>query len=81
MPDCDAVMVQVPPAIKVTVVPETVQTEDVVAESNVTASPDVAVALTVKGAEPYALPASAPKVIVCVAAVTVKLWLTGVAAE
>ena len=73
MPGCDAVTVQVPPATRVTVAPETVQTEVVVEVSNVTASPDVAVALTVNGDEPYTLAASVPKVIVCGACVTVKL--------
>ncbi|HEY2970618.1 MAG TPA: hypothetical protein VGK75_19865 [Casimicrobiaceae bacterium] len=56
-------MMQVPPAIKVTVLPLTVQTAGVV-EAKATASPEDAVALTVNGALPYVLPASAPKVIV-----------------
>jgi hypothetical protein len=65
-------MVHVPAATIVTVDPETVQTA-VVAELNVTASPEVAVAETVNGGLPKALFASAPKVIVCVALPTVKL--------
>ena len=39
-------------------------------------SPDDAVALTANGGLPYVLPTSAPKVIVCAAFATVKLWLT-----
>ena len=56
-------MVQVPTATKVTVAPDTVQTEEVV-EAKLTASPDDAVALTVNGAVPGASFESAPKVIV-----------------
>ena len=56
-------MVHVPPALIVTVLPFTVQTI-VVGDEKVTASPEEAVALTVNGAAPYVLLASAPKVIV-----------------
>ena len=51
MPACCAWIVQVPPAMIVTVFPLTVQTAMVV-ETNVTARPDDAVALTVNGAAP-----------------------------
>ncbi|HEY2970619.1 MAG TPA: hypothetical protein VGK75_19870 [Casimicrobiaceae bacterium] len=53
---------QVPAATIVTVVPLTVHT-GVMSEMKLTVSPDDAVALTVNGAEPYVLFASAPKVI------------------
>jgi hypothetical protein len=72
-------MVQVPTATKVTVAPETVQTDWVV-EAKLTASPDDAVAVTVNGALPNTLLDSAAKVMVWLACVTWKLWLTGVAA-
>jgi len=71
--------VQVPPVIIVTVAVLTVQMV-VVVDVNVTASPDEAVALTVKGAAPKVLPARAANVTVCAALATVKLWLTLVAA-
>jgi hypothetical protein len=51
LPGCVALIVQVPAATIVTVDPDKVQTA-VVVEAKVTASPEVAVALTVKGAEP-----------------------------
>jgi hypothetical protein len=62
------------------VFPETVQTE-IVVETKLTAKPELAVAATVNGATPYATPLSAPKVMVCDAELTVKLCVTGVAAE
>ena len=73
-------MVQVPMATSVTVEPETVQTLDVV-EAKLTERPDDAVALTVKGVVPRFLADNAAKVMVWLAAVTRKLWLTGAAAE
>jgi len=48
----------------------------VVAEANVTAKPDEAVALTVNGAAPYVWLTSAPNVMVCAAFATAKLSLT-----
>jgi hypothetical protein len=72
-------MVHVPTAASVTIVPDTAHT-DAVCEVKLTASPDVAVALTVKGDVPNAWLASVPNVIVWLACVTVKPWLTGVAA-
>jgi bifunctional DNase/RNase len=53
LPACDAWIVQVPTATSVTVAPDTVQTVEVV-EAKLTARPDDAVALTVKGAVPIA---------------------------
>ena len=50
-PACAAWIVQVPPALTVTVVPLIVQTA-VVSDENVTTNPDDAVALTVNGAAP-----------------------------
>jgi hypothetical protein len=44
-------MVQVPAAIRVTVVPETVQTDEGV-DAKSTVNPELAVALTVNGAAP-----------------------------
>jgi hypothetical protein len=72
-------MVHVPTAASVTVVPDTVHT-DVVCEAKLTASPELAVALTVKGAVPIGSFASVPKAIVWLAWVTEKLWLTADAA-
>ena len=72
-------MVHVPTAASVTVELETVQVEPV-CELKLTASPDVAVALTVNVPEPNTRLESAPNVIVCrVPWVTWKLWFTGVA--
>jgi hypothetical protein len=79
LPPCVAWMVQVPTATSVTVVPDTVQTDEVV-EAKLTANPELAVALTAKGAAPNAWLDSAPNVIVWLPAVTAKLSLTGVAA-
>src|SRR5438445_4147884 len=78
-PACVARMVQVPTATSVTVEPDTVQTE-VVCELKLTGKPELAVALTVNGALPNNRFASAPKVMVWLACVTWKLWLTGIAA-
>ena len=62
-----------------TVLPATVQT-DVVVEAKLTASPELAVAVTVNGDTPYVTLLSAPKVMVCDAEFTVKLRVTGTAA-
>jgi len=53
---------------------------DVVCELKLTGKPELAVALTVKGAVPKTWFEKAPKVRVWGAGVTWKLWLTGVAA-
>ena len=74
-----AVIEQDPPATIVTVLPATVQT-DVVVEAKLTASPELAVAVTVNGETPYVTLLNAPKVIVCDAVLTVKPCDTGAAA-
>ena len=63
---------QVPPATIVTVVEETVQTEDVV-EAKLTANPELAVALTVNGDAPKVTLLKPEKLIVCEAGLTVKV--------
>jgi hypothetical protein len=78
LPACDAWIVHVPAVIKVAVVPVTVQTL-VVCEANVTARPELAVAVKVKGV-PTVCMAGVLNVIVCGSAFTAKLWGTGVAA-
>ncbi len=81
MPACEAVMLQVPEARKVAVLPETVQTL-LVEEAYVTARPELAVALKVSGV-PTVCAAIVPNVMVCdlMLEFTVKLCDTGVAAE
>jgi hypothetical protein len=82
-PACEAWIVQVPPLTSLTVVPDdalaTVQTEAVV-DVKLTVRPEVAVALMVTGADPNAAFDRVLKVMVWVSGVTVKLWVTGVAA-
>lgn len=78
LPDWLAVMEQTPVSSRVTVVPETVQT-DVLLEAYVTFNPELSVALTGKGAVPKVRLLSAPNVIVC-ASPTAKLLMTGAAA-
>jgi hypothetical protein len=73
-----AAIEQEPSARTVTVLPATVQTE-VVVEAKLTANPELAVAPIVNGATPKLTLLSAPNVIVCDAAFTVKLCVTGVA--
>jgi NADPH-dependent 7-cyano-7-deazaguanine reductase QueF-like protein len=72
--------VQVPTATKVTVDPDIVQIVEV-CELKLTGKPEVAVAATANGAAPNATFESVPKLIVWGAFVTLKLSLTGVAAE
>lgn len=72
-------MVQVPTVTIVTVDAEIVQMP-VVVEVNATVKPDDAVAATVKGAAPNALPESAANVIVCVPLLITTLLLTCAAA-
>ena len=78
LPAWEAVMVQVPEATNVVVVPETVQTL-VVDEAKVTGNPDVAEADSVNGA-PTVWVGIALNVMVCGFGITVKLCVTGVAA-
>ena len=73
-----AVIEQVPTATIITVLPETVQTEDVYAK--LTASPELAVALSENGETPRLSILTGPKVIVCGAGLTVKLCDTVAAA-
>jgi hypothetical protein len=70
-----AAMEQVPAASRVTILPETVQTA-VEVELKLTGSVDVAVAASVTVPEPNATLLSVPKVMVCEAGVTLKLWTT-----
>ena len=70
-PFWSALIVQVPPPTMVTVVPETVQVEEV-ADVKVTVSPDDAVAEIAKAAFPYVLSVGVPKLIVCAFLATVK---------
>jgi hypothetical protein len=73
-------MVHVPTAASVTVVPDTVQTA-VVCELKLTVSPELAIAPTRTGEPPNAAVRGYPwNVIVWLACVTARLWLTGVAA-
>ena len=78
LPACVAWMVQVPTATMVTFAPEVVQMP-VVVEAKLTGRLDEAVALTAKGVGLKVRFDRAPKVIVWLACVTVKLWFTGVA--
>jgi hypothetical protein len=71
-------MVHVPASARVTVEPDIVQTLEF--EANVTGRPEEAVAVSLNGAVPSALLTRAGKVIVWLAAVTVKSWSTGKAA-
>jgi len=79
LPACEAWIEHVPGLTSVRVVPDTVQTDKVV-DVKVTARPEDAVALSVKGAVPYAWLERAPNVMVWLPCVTGKLWFTGVAA-
>jgi hypothetical protein len=79
LPAWSAAMVQVPAPTKVTVEPDTVQTE-VVLELNATGRPALLVADTVYGAAPKTCAASAAKLIVWVCAVTLNDCVTGAAA-
>jgi hypothetical protein len=71
-------MVQVPAAMKVAVVPETVQTL-VVVEAKLTVKPELAVAVSVSGV-PMLCVLGAAKVIVCDFELTLKLCVTAGAA-
>ena len=79
-PDWPAVTVQMPPPTIVTTVPDTVHTAGVV-EAKPTVSPEVAVAVSVKGAIPNVTLPTAGNEISCQIRLTAKLWVTGFAAE
>jgi hypothetical protein len=79
LPNCVAWMVHVPAPTSVTVTPDTVHTGEVI-EAKLTANPELALALTANGAAPNTWLDKAPKLIVWLPGVTVKPWLTGVAA-
>ncbi len=78
-PGCEAFMEQPPVVRRVTVLPETVQTVAVF-EENTTASPEDAVAETVKGGLARDRLGSGAKLMVCGSLVTWKLWVTAFAA-
>jgi hypothetical protein len=69
-----------PPPTIVTTVPDTVHTAGVV-EAKPTVSPEVAVAVSVKGAIPNVTLPTAGNEISCEIGLTAKLWVTGFAAE
>src|SRR5436190_2075035 len=75
LPAWSALIVHVPVATNVTVVPLTVHFVGVVVEK-VTSRPEVDDALTLNGASASVLLDNAPNVIVWSSLVTVKLWLT-----
>ncbi len=77
-PGCEAVIVQVPSATNVALVPDTVHTL-AVDEAKLTAKAELVVALKVNGV-PTVCAAIAANVIVCDPALTVKLCDSGVAA-
>ena len=68
-------MVQVPVATNVTVLPETVQVA-VLCELKITGRPEEALADIVNGGVPNVLFGSAPNVMVCASFVTVKICVT-----
>ena len=74
-----AVTEHVPTATSVTVAPEIVQTP-VVVDAKLTGRPELAVALIANGGVPKGWLENAPKVMVWLPIVTLKLWLTGEAA-
>ena len=80
LPACVAVTEHVPTANSVTVLPETVQ-NTVVAEAKPTGRPELAIALIANGAVPKGWFDNEPNVIVWLPMVTLKLGVTGIAAE
>ena len=76
LPPCAAWMVQVPTATSVTVVPNTVQTDEVSGEK-LTVKPEVAVALSGGGVAPKTWGGGVTKVMVWAPGVTRKLCGTG----
>ena len=79
MPGCEALIEQVPALTSVTSAPALVQTA-VVVDTKLTGSDELALAVIGKGEIPRIWLDIASKVIVCEAALTVKLCDTGVAA-
>ena len=79
LPGCEAVMMQVPGATRVSVLPLTVHTDDVL-EVNCTAKPEVAVAESAEGVLPKVWSPGEVKLMLCVACTTVKLCVRGGAA-
>jgi len=73
-------MEQVPPDTIVTVLPATVQTPGVV-DAKPTGSPELAVAEIANGVAPNTTLLKGPKVMVCATVATMKLCVTGDAAE
>jgi len=80
LPGWVAVMEQVPEATRVTAIPETVQTDGVV-EAKLMGRPEVAVALKLKDGVPSNILPMVPNKMLCEVCATVKLWMTGAAAE
>jgi hypothetical protein len=80
LPAWDATISQLPAETRVTVVPDTVQTNGV-REAKLTVNPELAVALTVKGVAPYVTAGRVAKVMVCGMSVTAKVCFTVVAAQ
>lgn len=72
LPACDAVIVQLPVVVIVTVLPDTVQLPF---DEKLTGRPDEAVALTVNGGSLAILSASGPNAIVWLAFATVRLFV------
>jgi hypothetical protein len=83
LPACEAWIVHVPALSSLTVVPDdalaTVQTDEV-DDVKLTVRPEDAVAVMAIGADPNARFGRVPKVMVWLAGVTVKLWVTATAA-
>lgn len=79
LPVCEAVMMQVPGATKVSVVPLTVHTDELLLV-NCTVRPELAVADKVDGVTPMVCAVGCVKVMVCAACATVTLCGTDVAA-
>ena len=78
LPACEAVMVQLPAPTSVSVLPLTVQTEEVV-EANCTVRPEVAVAESAPGVLPIVWLPGNVNVMLCAACATAKVCATGVA--
>ena len=64
LPACVTVMEQTPVPTSVTVAPDSVHTDSEF-DVKLTANPELAVAVSAKGADPNAFPDSDPNVIVC----------------
>lgn len=79
LPPCEAVIEQVPTAIRCTVFPETVHTEGVF-ETDATVRNELAEAFRVKVPPTVCCTGSAGQNMVCDSSVTVIVWVTGAAA-